>query len=76
LHRLGALVTFLYFGLHVAEVIRKCWAGRHQIRDPKTGRWSVKRAWDVVFGPDSMIPTMQDWRDFVAHNKWFFGKGP
>ena len=23
-----------------------------------------------------MIPTWQDWRDFVAHNKWFFGKGP
>ena len=23
-----------------------------------------------------MVPTMQDWRDFVAHNKWFFGKGP
>jgi cytochrome b subunit of formate dehydrogenase len=22
-----------------------------------------------------MMPTMQDWRDFVAHNKWFFGKG-
>jgi cytochrome b subunit of formate dehydrogenase len=23
-----------------------------------------------------MVPTMQDWRDFVAHQKWFFGKGP
>jgi cytochrome b subunit of formate dehydrogenase len=23
-----------------------------------------------------MIPTWQDWRDFVAHNRWFFGKGP
>ena len=23
-----------------------------------------------------MMPTLQDWRDFVAHNKWFFGKGP
>ena len=23
-----------------------------------------------------MVPTLQDWRDFVAHNKWFFGKGP
>ncbi len=23
-----------------------------------------------------MVPTMQDWRDLVAHNKWFFGKGP
>ena len=23
-----------------------------------------------------MMPTWQDWRDFVAHKKWFFGKGP
>jgi cytochrome b subunit of formate dehydrogenase len=23
-----------------------------------------------------MMPSMQDWRDMVAHNKWFFGKGP
>jgi cytochrome b subunit of formate dehydrogenase len=23
-----------------------------------------------------MVPTLQDWRDFVAHNKWFFGKAP
>jgi cytochrome b subunit of formate dehydrogenase len=23
-----------------------------------------------------MMPTWQDCRDFVAHNKWFFGKGP
>ena len=22
-----------------------------------------------------MVPTWQDWKDFVAHNKWFFGKG-
>jgi cytochrome b subunit of formate dehydrogenase len=30
----------------------------------------------VLFGPDSMIPTWQDVKDFVAHQKWFFGKGP
>jgi len=23
-----------------------------------------------------MMFTTQDWKDFVAHNKWFFGKGP
>ncbi len=76
LHRLGAVVTFLYFGLHVASLLIKCWTGRGKIRDPQTGRMSLKRMWNVLFGPDSMIPTLQDWRDFVAHNKWFFGKGP
>jgi cytochrome b subunit of formate dehydrogenase/DnaJ-class molecular chaperone len=76
LHRLGALVTFLYFGLHIASLIGHCWRGRKQIRNPETGRFSLKRLWKVLFGPDSMMPTWQDWRDFVAHNKWFFGKGP
>jgi len=76
LHRLGALVTFLYFGLHLASVVSKCWTGRKKMRDPQTGRLNLKRMWNAVFGPDSMVPTMQDWRDFVAHNKWFFGRGP
>jgi cytochrome b subunit of formate dehydrogenase len=76
LHRLGALVTFLYFGLHVTSLVSKCWRGRKSIRDAETGKISLKRLWKVVFGPDSMMPTMQDWRDFVGHNKWFFGKGP
>ncbi len=75
-HRLGAIVTFLYFGLHIASLLGKCWKGKAKMRDPQTGKLSAKRAWSVLFGPDSMIPTLQDWRDFVAHNKWFFGKGP
>ena len=75
-HRLGAIVTFCYFGLHVASLIGRSWRGRANIHDPKTGKLSLKRFWQVVFGPDSMMPTLQDWRDFVAHNKWFFGKGP
>jgi cytochrome b subunit of formate dehydrogenase len=76
LHRLGAIVTFLYFGLHVGSLVVKCWKGRKHLRDPQTGKLQLKRVWNVVFGPDSMMPTLQDWRDFVAHNKWFFGKGP
>ncbi len=76
LHRLGAIVTFLYFGLHVTAVAVKCWNGRRNIRDPQTGKPKLKRLWNVLFGPDSMMPTWQDWRDFIAHNKWFFGKGP
>jgi cytochrome b subunit of formate dehydrogenase len=75
LHRLGAIVTFLYFGLHVASLMGKCWKGRKVMRDPQTGKLKFKRLWNAVFGPDSMLPTMQDWRDFVAHNKWFFGHG-
>jgi cytochrome b subunit of formate dehydrogenase len=76
LHRFGAVVTFLYFGLHLCAVIGRTWRGRKKIRDPQSGKITFKQVMAVVFGPDSMIPTLQDWRDFVAHNKWFFGKGP
>jgi cytochrome b subunit of formate dehydrogenase len=76
LHRFGAIVTFIYFGLHLASLVGKAWRGRGKVRDPQSGRVSWKRIWGILFGPDSMMPTTQDWRDFVAHNKWFFGRGP
>jgi cytochrome b subunit of formate dehydrogenase len=76
LHRFGALVTFLYFGLHLVSLIGKAWTGRKSLRDAADGRLHWRRLWGVWFGPDSMLPTWQDWKDFVAHNKWFFGRGP
>jgi cytochrome b subunit of formate dehydrogenase len=76
LHHFGALVTLLYFGLNLGSVGVLTWRGRRQLRAPATGRLSFKRIQEAVFGPDSMIPTLQDWREFVAHQKWFFGKGP
>ena len=75
LHRFGAIITFFYFGLHLVSLVGKAWKGRHTLRDP-AGEFHFKRLWHVLFGPDSMVPTFQDWHDFVAHNKWFFGKGP
>jgi len=75
LHHFGALITFLYFGLHVVPLLLNPWKKRSGFRDPATGRLSLKAAFNSMFGPDSMIPTLQDWRDFVAHQKWFFGKG-
>jgi cytochrome b subunit of formate dehydrogenase len=76
LHHFGALVTFLYFGLHVGDRVVHSWTNRNALRDPATGKYQLKRLFQVAFGPDSMIPTMQDFHDFVAHNRWFFGKGP
>ena len=76
LHRFGAIVTFLYFGLHVGSLALGAWANRGFLRDPATGKVQLKRFFAAIFGPDSMVPTWQDWHDFVAHNKWFFGKGP
>ena len=76
LHHYAAVVTFAYFVLHVSSIVKGFWANRRNLRDPATGKFEVSRVWATVFGPDSMVPSIQDWRDFVAHNKWFFGKGP
>ena len=76
LHRFGAIVTFTYFTLHLTSLIGRSWKTRGRLRNPETGKWELKRFFSVMFGPDSMVPTLQDWRDLVDHNKWFFGKGP
>lgn len=75
LHRFGAVITFTYFSLHLISLVGKAWKGRNSLRD-ENGRLRFKRLWQILFGPDSMMPSVQDWRDLVAHNKWFFGKGP
>jgi cytochrome b subunit of formate dehydrogenase len=76
LHHYAAVVTFAYFVLHVGSLVVNFWRNRAALRDPETGRVTLRRAWALVFGPDSMVPSLQDWRDFIAHQKWFFGKGP
>ena len=76
LHRFGALITFLYFGLHTYKLATVAWTRRAFLRDPATGNFKLRRIWLALSSPDSMVPTIQDWHDFVAHNKWFFGKGP
>jgi cytochrome b subunit of formate dehydrogenase len=76
LHHFGAIITFTYFGLHLCDLVNSLWRKRG-LRDPATGRFGFKRGlWTALFGPDSMVPSLQDWRDFIAHQKWFFGKGP
>lgn len=75
-HRLGAVVTFTYFTLHLSSLVARACRGRNHLRNPETGKMELQRLWPVLFSPDSMIPSLQDWHDLVAHNKWFFGKGP
>jgi cytochrome b subunit of formate dehydrogenase len=76
LHHFGAVVTFCYFVLHISELLVFVWRNRGAIRNPSTGRPEFRRVFSALFGPDSMVPSIQDWRDFIAHQKWFFGKGP
>ncbi len=76
LHHYAAVVTFAYFFLHLAALVRGFWRNRGGLKDPVTGKFTFKRLLALIFHPDSMVPSPQDWRDFIAHQKWFFGKGP
>ena len=76
LHRVGAVLTFLYFGLHLVSLIRRLIRGRQAFRNPKTGRYSPRLILRGIFGPDSMVPGLVDLKDFIAHQRWFFGRGP
>jgi cytochrome b subunit of formate dehydrogenase len=76
LHHFGAVVTFIYFVLHVSTTVSHLWKRRGFLKDPETGVFQFSRIFKAMAHPDSMIPTKQDLKDFVDHNKWFFGKGP
>ena len=40
--------------------------------------WKVSRDWRnfKFFGPNSMVPNLQDGKDMLAMFQWFFGQGP
>jgi cytochrome b subunit of formate dehydrogenase len=62
LHRIGAVITFSYFGAHVGFVVRRLW------REPDP----LKLFW----GPDSLVPQPRDIVDFWHQTRWYFGRGP
>ncbi len=76
LHRVGAIITFIYFAVHITSMLSVLWRRRATFRCPGSGRFSVRRVIGLVFGPDSPMPNLQDLKDFWAHNLWFFGRGP
>jgi cytochrome b subunit of formate dehydrogenase len=61
LHRVGAS-TFI--GVFIAHLLAIAYC---IIRNCKTWTW---------FGPRSLLPNWQDFRDAAAMFRWFFGKGP
>jgi cytochrome b subunit of formate dehydrogenase len=75
LHRLGAIVTFGYFVLHLASLIPLVWRNRGRFRDQR-GRFRLRLCLRFAFGPDSPLPNLDDLRDLAAHLRWFFGRGP
>lgn len=61
LHRLFAALLILCFGLHVARVVR---------------RLVVRREFDLLWGPRSLVPQPRDVVQLSQHVRWFLGRGP
>ena len=76
LHRAGAVMTFSYLALHVLSMAEKIIVQRWRFRNPKTKRYSLWQFIKVAFGPDIPVPNWSDVKDWWAHQKWFFGRGP
>ncbi|MBL8731111.1 MAG: hypothetical protein JNN13_01940 [Planctomycetes bacterium] len=63
IHRVCAGITFLYFVLHIYDLVQKF---------RKSGQSAVQ----FFTGPDSMTPRWRDVTDMIGTFKWFFGLGP
>ena len=63
IHRFAALITFLYFGLHIGYLIHKNLKLKMPLKD-------------MLYGDFSMVPRWQDAIEFFQTIKWFIGKGP
>ena len=63
IHRTAALVTFTYFALHIIDLVRT----------KRREAGGLKR---LLLGPNTMLPTATDLREFLGSCKWFVGKGP
>jgi thiosulfate reductase cytochrome b subunit len=63
IHRLGAIITFTYFAIHLASVAGKFRRGDISLRG-------------LVQEDYSLVPQWRDVLELVAHVRWFFGAGP
>ena len=62
LHRVGAVITFGYFLVHLGQVTYRLLKTPDKL--------------SIFWGPTSMIPQPKDIRDVIGMFKWFFGRGP
>jgi cytochrome b subunit of formate dehydrogenase len=60
-HKSCAVVLTAAFLTHVAHVAYRA---------------AVKKEWWLLWGPNSLVPNLKDFRDFFAHMRWFFFLGP
>ena len=61
IHRVNAVIFAGVFFWHLFYIVLRI-----------ARNWSTFR----FFGPNSLVPNLQDGKDMIAMFKWFFGKGP
>lgn len=61
LHRICAVITFVYAAIHLYYVIKKA---------------VIERKYSILYGPDSMMIRKQDFIDFFNMVRWFLYLGP
>jgi cytochrome b subunit of formate dehydrogenase len=62
IHRFAATVMFCVFVTHLVSL--------RNLKNRQYGSWRA-----LILGPNSMVPTLKDGREFVQTMKWFLGKG-
>ncbi len=63
IHRVAAVITFSYFGIHLADLFRR--------------RRESGQSWrKFITGPNGMMFGPRDLKEFWGSMKWFFGRGP
>ena len=62
IHRVCALITFGYFGIHIWDMVRR----------KRTSGLSWRR---FITGPSGMLPGPVDLKEFWQSARWFFGRG-
>jgi len=60
LHRIGAVMTFLYFALHIGALIVKLVQKHFRIEQ-------------LLWGENSLVPQPRDAKEFIQHVGWFIG---
>jgi cytochrome b subunit of formate dehydrogenase len=63
LHRFAAIIMFCIFITHIVDLLRRGFTEKGGFKN-------------LLFGPNTMIPTPRDARDFWASFKWFLHLGP
>lgn len=61
IHKLNAFILTVAFLSHVGEVLYKI---------------LVKRRWEMLWGPNSMVPNLKDLKDIIGQMKYFLFLGP